>query len=108
MRDDELDLASSKVRRGSPHSFIRPSLRGNVRASAEDNRDESDRLLRWKRVSLVVSLVVGLGLIGVLPNGLKLGAAFGSLAIALGLFFYLEIRRALIFRRDLREREDRR
>lgn len=69
------------------------------------NRAEFDRLRRWKRVTLLVSIVLTLGTIAVVPSSMALGTAFTFVAVTGVVFFYLEARRYLIFRRDVRERE---
>jgi len=68
------------------------------------NREESDRLLYRKRVSLVVSIAITLTAIAVVPSSLAPATAAVCVVLSICVFGYLEVRRFLILRRDLRDR----
>ncbi|MDH5761280.1 MAG: hypothetical protein OEZ65_17080 [Gemmatimonadota bacterium] len=76
------------------------------------NREEFDRLLRRKRQVLVASIPLA-SLPLAIPVMLRTSpevvvhALIGYYAVVFSIFGYLEIRRVMVFRRDLRERRER-
>ena len=72
----------------------------------QHNREQYDRLLRRKRQLLVIAVLSVFPITLLVPDDAWIPAWIGLVILVGCAFAFLEIRRVLIFRRDLRERRE--
>lgn len=82
------------------------SASSNLDPILDHNRKRFDRLLRWKRLIAVLA-IPGLTAVAVFsPPTHRTRIVMGSFGALILVFVSLEVARFLIFKRDLREREE--
>lgn len=85
-----------------PHDFLEEITTG---PQLEHNRRESRRLIRRKRQFAVASIVAVLPVALLVPDDYVVAGVMGLFVLTMIAIGYFEIRRVLVFRRDVRQRK---